>query len=186
MVEEIAKKLAEAPKEAAKEGLDKVSETVKESSLAEQLDTIKNLSLDSLKAMNETSIKMLNEAKSKILENNRVMGILREDAVYDELKKQFPEKEGFNIFREQYLRNKLGEIVKDSVTGTGRRIDFLVTKGNEVVKSIEVTSKEAPKEIQLDKEKRILEQGGTFIKDPMTGELIKFPLNIKTEVWRRE
>ena len=61
--------------------------------------------------------------------------------------------------------NLSGNEFKDPVTGTGRRIDFVVTKDNQIVDSIEVTSYTADKTAQIAKENRIIEAGGCYIKD---------------------
>jgi hypothetical protein len=82
------------------------------------------------------------------------------------------------------LRDKDGNIVKDSETGEARRIDFTITKDGEVIKSVEVTSETAPKEVQVAKEDRIRNEGGNFIKDRDTGQLAEIPKENKTEVWR--
>jgi hypothetical protein len=82
------------------------------------------------------------------------------------------------------LRDKDGNIVKDPVTGEARRIDFTITKDKEVVKSIEVTSETAPKEAQIAKEDRIRNEGGNFIKNRDTGQLVEMPEEIKTEIRR--
>ncbi|WP_169703222.1 hypothetical protein [Candidatus Kuenenia stuttgartiensis] len=113
------------------------------------------------------------------------MGDFREKNVFSELKENYPEKDGYKIFPERYLCDKEGKIVRDTVSREARRIDFLIGTDREIMKSIEVTSEKAPKEMQLAKEERIREQGGNYIRLPETGELIIFPSNIKTEIWRR-
>jgi len=150
------------------------------------LSTIENQSLESLKIENKFAFanKEANEIKYEQLEKNREDGKNREDAAHEELKKEYPESEGYKIEREQYLRDKDGNIVKDPVTGEARRIDFIVTKDGKVVRSVEVTSEKAPKEAQTEKENRIREEGGNSIKDRDTGELIKFPENEETEIRR--
>ncbi|EBK2060125.1 hypothetical protein AAL85_25410, partial [Salmonella enterica subsp. enterica serovar Typhi] len=75
--------------------------------------------------------------------------------------------------------------VKDVETGEARRVDFVVVKDGEVVRSIEVTSETASKDAQLAKEGRIREQGGEWIRNPETGELCRYGENVNTEVWRR-
>ncbi len=62
---------------------------------------------------------------------------------------------------------------------------MLLQRTGKVVKSIEVTSKTASKEVQTAKENRIRESGGNYIKDS-NGNLVEIPKNIKTEIWRRE
>lgn len=187
MVEPIsASIITHAAKEMTVKELSKeVIETgLKESALQEQLDIIKNNSLESLKAPNEAFSQRLKEYKPQVVINHE-MGDFRVENVLRELKENYPEKDGYKIFPERSLCDKEGKIVKDTVSGEARRIDFLVGTDREIIKSIEVTSEKAPKEMQLAKEERIREQGGNYIRSPETGELIKFPLNIKTEIWRR-
>ena len=61
----------------------------------------------------------------------------------------------------------------------------MVEKDGIIVKSVEVTSETAPKDLQMAKEQRIRNEGGNYIKDRETGQLIKVPEHIKTELWRR-
>ena len=65
-------------------------------------------------------------------------------------------------------------------------MSVVVVKDGKVVDSIEVTSKTAPKEAQSAKEERIRENGGNYIKDPDTGELIRIPDSVHTRIERRE
>lgn len=83
------------------------------------------------------------------------------------------------VQRECYLRKCTGkgERVTDPLTGEMRRIDIVViniSKGN-VMRTVEVTSKNAPKAEQLNKEKRIRAAGGQCIRDRKTGKLIRVP-----------
>ena len=128
----------------------------------------------------------VSEARADQIAENREKGAMREDQVYNELQEQYPPEQGYTISQEQYLRDDQGNIVKDKETGEARRIDFVVTKDGEVVKSIEVTSETASKDQQLAKEARIRENGGNYIKDKKTGELIEMSSDVQTEVWRRE
>ncbi len=120
-------------------------------------------------------------SKSK---KNREDGANREELAHKELQREFPEVEGYKIEREQYLRDKDGNIVKDPETGEARRIDFTVSKDGQIVKSIEVTSETAPKDAQIAKEDRIRDAGGNFIKDRDTGQIVEIPKNNQTEVRR--
>lgn len=104
-----------------------------------------------------------------------------------ELEDRYPESEGYKVIKEAYLRDKDGNIVRDPEPPyKARRIDFVVVKDGKVVDSIEVTSKTAPKEAQSAKEERIRENGGNYIKDPDTGELIRIPDSVHTRIERRE
>jgi hypothetical protein len=116
---------------------------------------------------------------------NKEDGLRRESEVEDELKKKYPESEGYTIEKEVYLRDKDGNIVRDPVTGEARRIDFVVLKDGKVVDSIEVTSKTAPKDEQTAKENRIRENGGNYIRDS-NGNLVEIPPNVQTRIVRRD
>lgn len=126
------------------------------------------------------------ETKSDIGIQNKKEGCRREEEVEKELEDRYPESEGYKVIREVYLRDKDGKRVVDPETGEMRRIDFVVVKDGKVVDSIEVTSKTAPKEEQSAKEERIRENGGNYIKDPDTGELIQIPDSVHTRIERRE
>ena len=124
-------------------------------------------------------------SKEDIGKKNKVDGTVRENHFAEELKVKYPEKDGYSVLRETYLRDQNGNIVKDPVTGTGRRVDMMVVKDGEVVNSFEVTSKTANKTAQTAKELRIREAGGNFIKDK-SGKLIEIPKDIFTEIIRRD
>jgi len=155
-----------------------------ESAVQNSMEIIENSSLESLKAQNELIAEKINAEKAEQIAKNREAGANREDIAFKELQKEFPESEGYKIEPEQYLRDKDGKIVKDSETGEARRVDFIVAKDGQVVKSIEVTSETAPKNAQMAKEDRIRTEGGNFVKDRDTGELIEIPKVIQTEVRR--
>lgn len=116
---------------------------------------------------------------------NKQDGLAREHEVEDELRKQYPEKDGYEIISEAYLRDKDGNIVNDPETGEARRIDFVVVKDGKIVDSVEVTSKTADKTAQSAKEVRIREAGGNYIKDS-SGNLIEIPSNVQTRIERRD
>jgi RHS repeat-associated protein len=88
------------------------------------------------------------------------------------------------VERECYLRDcTTGKRVKDDdpndplATGELRRLDIVVinvARGN-VMRTVEVTSRNAPKADQLAKERRIRDAGGLCIKDRKTGTLKKVP-----------
>ena len=59
---------------------------------------------------------------------NKIDGLQREQDVREELEKQYSSEKGYSIISEAYLRDKDGKIVKDSVSGEARRIDFIVVK----------------------------------------------------------
>ena len=117
---------------------------------------------------------------------NKILGMDREKAVEVELKNKYPEKEGYTILREVYLRDENGNIVKDPETGEARRIDFVVLdKNGNVVDCVEVTSKTADKTSQSAKEQRIRDNGGNYVKLP-DGTLAKIPDDVQTRIERRD
>ena len=116
---------------------------------------------------------------------NKIDGLRRENEVYDELKQKYPETEGYEIVSEAYLRDKDGNIIRDPVTGEGRRIDYVVVKDNKVVDSVEVTSPTADKTEQCAKEQRIREAGGNYVRTA-DGSLAEFPSDTQTRIDRRE
>ena len=117
---------------------------------------------------------------------NKQDGLRREQEVCNELKMKYPEREGYKILSEVYLRDKDGNIVKDPVTGEARRIDYVVIdKDGNVVDSIEVTSQTADKTGQMEKENRVRENGGIYIKD-REGNLHRIPDDLETKIERRE
>lgn len=100
---------------------------------------------------------------------NRLDGTAREVAAGRQLTSQYPDA---SVFRERYLRTADGKIAKDPLTGEGRRIDYIVVRRGRAVDSVEVTSQTASKDVQTLKEQRIRANGGTFIRDPITRQLI--------------
>jgi hypothetical protein len=177
----------------ASKGVESISEAFKEtaiksfkesSPLQSSMETIDNTSLESLKAQNELATEKINAERIAQIEKNRENGVNREELAYKELRREFPAEEGYKIEREQYLRDKDGNIVKDPETDEARRIDFTISKEGQVVKSIEVTSETAPKDAQIAKEERIKNEGGTFIKDRDSGRLVEMPKVTQTEVRR--
>jgi hypothetical protein len=178
---EIASKRVDSINEDLKET---VIKNIRDSPLRNSIETIESTSLESLKAQNEQNAVNFNAEKTEQIGKNREDGASREELAYKELQQEFPENEGYKIEREQYLRDKDGNVVKDSITGEARRIDFTVSKDGKVVKTIEVTSETAPKAVQIAKEDRIRDAGGNFIKDRDTGILVAIPKDTQTEVRR--
>ena len=80
------------------------------------------------------------------------------------------------------LKGRLSRIPRQAKPA---RIDHMVLKDGEVVKSVEVTSKTADKTAQEAKEERIRDAGGNYVQDRSTGELVRFPAEVKTEVRRK-
>lgn len=138
--------------------------------------------------INENNIKnydrpIVNEVKEAI--KNKMDGLAREKEVFEELNSKYPPEKGYQIVSEVYLRDKDGNIVKDTVTGEARRVDFMVVKDDKVVDSIEVTSKTADKSEQSAKEERIRDNGGNYIRDN-NGNLVEIPSTVHTRIERRD
>lgn len=115
---------------------------------------------------------------------NKKDGDRRQKEEYKELNEKYPSEKGYKILQEVFLTDKNGTIVKDPYTDSARRIDFVVVKGNEVVDSIEVTSKTEDKRKQSLKEYNIRNIGGNYVKNE--GVIYKFPNNIDTRIERRD
>jgi hypothetical protein len=115
---------------------------------------------------------------------NKENGLRREVEVEASLQKKYPRIDNCKIVREAYLRDENGNIVKDPVSNTARRIDFVVIKDGCVVEAVEVTSPTADKTEQLAKESRIRENGGNYIRIE-NGELVRLPSDVHTKIERR-
>ena len=111
---------------------------------------------------------------------NQAAGAAREVAEHADLVKANP---GSSVQNQQYLRTADGKIAKDPVTKTGRRLDHVVIKDGKATDVVETTSQNANKNKQLEKEGRIREGGGTYIRDLKTKELINIQ-NIPTQIKR--
>lgn len=128
-----------------------------------------------------------NEFRNKPFElgkQNKLAGRSRELEVEQELKEKYPEGAGYSVVSEAFLRNESGDFVKDPVTEEARRIDFVVIKDGKVVDSVEVTSKTANKTAQTEKEVRIREKGGNYVRDE-NGVLVEIPSDVHTRIERR-
>lgn len=154
---------------------------VNEQGLLPQLDAIRFDSVESLIARNNETFR----SEVSQIEANRECGAAREKAVAEELEREYPQEDGYTVESQRPLCDESGNIVKDPETGETRRIDFVVIKDGEVVKSIEVTSETADKTPQLAKEQRIRDAGGDYVIDRETGDLVRFAPDVKTEVERR-
>lgn len=95
-------------------------------------------------------------------------GAAREAKIAKALKAENP---GAKIQNQQYLRDATGKIAKDPLTGQGRRVDHAVIEGGQA-STVETTSLGADKAAQAAKEQRILSNGGTFVRDRDTRELV--------------
>ena len=168
---------------AVERGILKYSESLK---LRSYFINIENGDQKLLELLRNLEEKQVASKSGRTIVLNKMLGLSREMQEYERLKRMYPPSKGYKIYREQYLRDQYGNIVRDPITGEARRIDFVVVKDGKVIKTIEVTSKTASKESQLAKETRIKNMGGIYIKDEETGELIQIPPNIKTEIRRYE
>lgn len=168
---------------AVERGILKYSESLK---LRSYFINIENGDQKLLELLRNLEEKQVTSKSGRTIVLNKMLGLSRETQEYERLKRMYPPSKGYKIYREQYLRDQYGNIVRDPITGEARRIDFVVVKDGKVIKTIEVTSKTAPKESQLAKEARIKNMGGIYIRDEETGELIQIPSNVKTEIRRYE
>lgn len=100
---------------------------------------------------------------------NQLAGASREALVRSELAAKYL---GATIQNEVYLRTANGKRAIDPFSGEARRIDAVVIQNRRVVDSVEVTSLTANKDAQFLKEMNIRNNGGTFIRDRATGQLL--------------
>lgn len=121
-------------------------------------------------------------AERSVLRLNQEAGYIREAEELASLKLQNPRA---SIQQERYLRDANGRIVKDPVTGEGRRIDFAVIEDGQVKRLVETTSLTASKTAQTFKENRIRAAGGSYIRDQKTRKLIDVS-KVRTEISRRQ
>lgn len=122
------------------------------------------------------------EKKRHVIAENRTKGKIREKLTEAKLKSEHP---GASVQAEHYLRNSAGDIAKDPLTGSGRRIDHVVIEQGKVIRKVETTSLNAKKVKQLIKERRIMESGGTHIRDRETNKLIDSGTNVSEVVrWK--
>ncbi len=107
-------------------------------------------------------------------------GAKRQTDVAADLAKANP---GARVQTERYLCDSNGKSVRDPVTNERRRVDVAVIQDGKA-KTYEATSQTAPKVFQMDKEQRIRDIGGTFIRDKETRAII--PTEGKSELIRRD
>ena len=104
------------------------------------------------------------------VDDNRINGQRRQNEVHQDLTQQYP---GASVQDEQYLRDSLGNIAIDPRTGTARRLDHVVIHNGRVIDVEETTSMTAVKETQLRHEANTRNNGGTFVRDRNTGQLVQ-------------
>lgn len=114
------------------------------------------------------------------LDQNRADGTRRQEQYRQEMTDIHGEE---NVLTERFLRNANGDVVRDPVTGEGRRLDCVVVNG-QCGYAAEVTSPTVDKTQQIRKETNIRNAGGTFVQNPRTGELIE--LENTSEIIRLE
>ena len=172
-----------AVREAAEAGVETLTREMVEAGVEKAAREVAEEGTEKIaKEATEHGAESLNKVEQ--MAKNRADGAAREEKVLEELVTKNGKD---NVIEQAYLRDKDGIPIKDPVSGEMRRIDFIVTKGKEVIQSIEVTSEKVNKAAQMAKESRILEEaakrGGAYIKDNC-GELIEFTKDILTEIWR--
>jgi hypothetical protein len=116
------------------------------------------------------------------IRGNAKQGRDRENRVQGKLEGTFKDA---NVQRESYLRTADGKRAIDPLTGKGRRIDHAVIENDTVRYLVETTSKTADKRPQIEKEFRARQNGGTFIRDRSTGQLLDVS-NVPTRISRRK
>jgi RHS repeat-associated protein len=105
----------------------------------------------------------------------------REEVTDQQLKQEYP---GQPVQRERMLRDADGKKVIDPVTGEGRRVDHaVIDREANTAKTFETTGTNVDKRLQLQKEERIRQQGGTYIRDKETRQLV--PVEGTSEVRRQ-
>lgn len=112
---------------------------------------------------------------------NKKTGTARENVTKAELQEKYPDA---SVQSERLLRNSKGDKVLDPLTNTGRKIDHVVIKDGKAIDAVETTSQTADKMAQTMKEQRIRQQGGTFVRDKNTRELIDLK-NVPTRLERK-
>ena len=104
------------------------------------------------------------------MKKNQADGKRREEQVQNDLKNENPDA---SVQREQYLRDENGQIVKDPLTGEARRVDHaVIDKEKASAQTVETTGTNVDKTKQLEKEQRIREQGGTYVRDRETRDVV--------------
>ncbi len=121
-------------------------------------------------------------SKEKSIVKRKSAGDLREVKEQNILENKYP---GADVQNQQYLRDINGKIVKDPVTGEGRRIDHVVIKDGRPLDAVETTSMNANKTSQTAKENRIREAGGTYVRDRKTRKLVDLK-DVQTRISRHD
>ncbi|HEY2033150.1 MAG TPA: RHS repeat-associated core domain-containing protein [Rhizomicrobium sp.] len=102
-----------------------------------------------------------------LVTRNAAEGVRREAITTKQLKAENPNA---SVQNQHYLRDANGKIVKDPITDTGRRVDHAVIEGGKA-RTFETTGPNVNKVRQLEKEQRIRDNGGTYVRDRNTNKL---------------
>jgi hypothetical protein len=129
----------------------------------------------------QQSVNSPNPNSDDQITKNRIDGARREVLVDAELKQANPNA---SVQREQFLRDSDGNIATDELTGEARRVDHVVIENGRVIDAVETTSLTAKKDAQIEKENRIRNDGGNFVRDRDTGCTV--PLDCEIRIDRRE
>ena len=114
----------------------------------------------------------------------RIKNAIEGDRRHQEFNAKIKEKHpNATIQCECYLRNAQGQSVKDPLSGERRRVDTVVIE-NTQAQTYEVTSPSADKRLQIAKKARIRANGGAYIKNRSTGELV--PVTGISKIIRRD
>jgi len=92
--------------------------------------------------------------------------------VYQEFVTLYPQS---SVQNEHNLLDSAGNRVIDPETRTGRRLDHVVIHEGRVIDVVETTSLTANKRKQLLHESDVRNNGGVYIRDKETGELLVVP-----------
>jgi hypothetical protein len=109
--------------------------------------------------------------------HNRQEGARRQEEMTRQLRGENPNA---SVQNEQYLRNADGSIARAS-DGTGRRVDHAVIE-NGRARTVETTSLTADKRNQISKERDIIDNGGTYVRDRSTKQVV--PVEGASEIRR--
>lgn len=102
---------------------------------------------------------------------NHQEGLRRQDEVAQELAAENP---GKVVQGERLLRDETGKKVVDPVTGQGRRVDHaVIDRDKGTARTYETTGNAVDKTVQLEKEQRVRDAGGRYIRDKETRKMVE-------------
>jgi hypothetical protein len=111
--------------------------------------------------MRAQAAELRRQVRADIAKINRESGTVREISAKESLQQQYPNA---SLESQRYLRDSAGKIIRDPLTGKGRKIDYVVVENSQCLDCIEVTSPTATKAAQIAKEERIRASGGQYIR----------------------